>query len=407
MGRQMALGESAVGGVNRLDGLARRDEAAQAEEFARALQAEANKIRLAQAQVAPPLPDHAPGLPGSSPSDPFKPPRSPLVAANDNVPPPGRFPFAGLLFGAGRIIAPHTAATAPSNEESRILAAAAARQDLQHIEPRDDMERGIVDRARAALIEHHEAVYWNASTDPFHMFHDRTASQNYVKNVVGWTETRIAEHRQATASGRADGKPDLAAGPQSTPDTTPTPATKTEQVEECQQAGKTTPPTPADIGRLVAEHSQDKMSPALTHAAAWSIVAQTQPPGTRAEIAGADVAGPDIRYVDECGATVETVQVKAIRGLDGFYNELSYELNQEPGDQSRVIAFQVDPALLKSTELPLEKWMGRYWGNRIKNAPDWQEKATQHSHREVLIVDTKGALLLRQPVFDPLKAAGK
>lgn len=405
----MALGESAVGGIGRLDGLGGRNEAAQAEEFARALQAaeEANRIRLAQAQVAQPLPDVAPGLPGPGPSgDPFRPPRSPLVAANDNVPPPGRFPFAGLISGAGRIIAPLTAATAPSNEESRILATAAARKDLQHIEPRDDAERGIVDRARAALIEHHEAGYWNAATNPFDLFRDRTADQNYVNSVIDWTQTRIAERRQATASGDpADGKPDPAATPQSGPDAAPDPATKTEEDEACQQDGRTIPPTPADIARLVAEHSRANESP-LTHAAALGIIAQTQPPGTRAEIAGAGVEGPDIRYVDQCdGASVETVQVKSIDNFRGFNRELSRELNRSPESQSRIIAFQVDPARLTARDLPIENWTGRYWGNRRSADPQgWQIEAGQHAGREILIVDPNGRVLMRGPVFDPSRA---
>lgn len=190
---------------------------------------------------------------------------------------------------------------------------------------------------------------------------------------------------------------------QAKPDTIP--PTKTEEKTECEKAdgahgtGSTVPPTPADIDRLVAEHSQDKASPPLTHAAANSIVAQTQPPGTKAKIAGQGVEGPDIVYSDICTKMeVDTVQVKSIMGFRGFDKELSDELDLDNPKPSRIIAFQVP----ENTNV--SKWMGRYWGNRIKDNPSgWHVKAAMHAHMEVLIVDPYGKMLERQPVFDPTK----
>lgn len=191
--------------------------------------------------------------------------------------------------------------------------------------------------------------------------------------------------------------------PQAKPDTPP-PA-KTEEKTECEKAdraqgsGATVPPTPADIDRLVAEHSQDTGSPPLTHAAANSIVAQTQPPGTEAKIVGQGVPGPDIIYIDSCTKKeVDTVQVKSIAGFRGFDGQLSKELNKDAG-QSRIIAFQVP----ENTDVG--QWMGRYWGNRIKeNSSGWTDDASKHAHREVLIADNAGKILFRGPVFDPMKA---
>ena len=184
-------------------------------------------------------------------------------------------------------------------------------------------------------------------------------------------------------------------------------APQEEQCTQSHQVGQTMPPTQQDIDRLVAEHSRDKGSPALTRLAAWSIAGQTQPPGTRAEIVGEHVEGPDIYYhyaeneCDENGQRreSETVQVKAIAGWNGFNNELSSELGAAPGAQSRIIAFQVPE------DVNPGKWMGRYWGNRMRVDPGgWAIEAAKFANREVLIVDPRGVTLFRGPVFDPSKA---
>lgn len=145
---------------------------------------------------------------------------------------------------------------------------------------------------------------------------------------------------------------------------------KCEKAEGAAATGPAIPPTPADVARLVAEHSQDKSSPPLTPAAAWSIVAQTQPPGTRAEIPGQNAEGPDIYYKDDCSSVRDTVQVKSVEEFNGFNKALSEEVNKKPEYQSRVIAFQADPARLDPKDARIDKWLGRYWGNRIKKDPD-------------------------------------
>jgi hypothetical protein len=49
--------------------------------------------------------------------------------------------------------------------------------------------------------------------------------------------------------------------------------------------------------------------------------------------------------------------------------------------------------------------MGRYWGNRAKAEPEeWQNAASKHLGKEILIVDTAGTVLYRGPVYDPVKA---
>jgi hypothetical protein len=69
------------------------------------------------------------------------------------------------------------------------------------------------------------------------------------------------------------------------------PAPGTEPADQCQPTGKV-PPSEVEIRRLIAEHNQ--AGEHLTHAAAISIIEQTQPDNTTATIVGKGVPGPDI-----------------------------------------------------------------------------------------------------------------
>ncbi len=227
----------------------------------------------------------------------------------------------------------------------------------------------------------------------------------------------------ATASAKPEDKPKVDAKPEAKAGEQPKAQPKPE-TERCEQASgasgsnnATVPPTQADIARLVAEHSQDKQSPPLTEAAAWSIVTQTQPAGTKAEVVGKNVIGPDIYYhytQDQCdkdGKPREpaTVQVTAIAGLDGFDAKLSKTLKEEEKKQRGEVAH---PAKILAVQVPngtsvedVKKLMGRYWGVRSKKDPTgWTAEASQHAGKEIIVVDESGKVLLRAPVFDPEKA---
>ena len=179
----------------------------------------------------------------------------------------------------------------------------------------------------------------------------------------------------------------------------PTPNRQT-ATEACEEDGNTIPPTEEDFRRLVAEHGRDRNSPPLTDAAARSIVALTQPAGTRAEVVGENVEGPDILYRNDCGTTIDTVQVKSVKGWNGFLRSVAGQLDKANLSASRILAVQV-PA-----DTDPSQWLARYWGIKRKDNPEgWHIAGSRHAAREILIVDGGGRVLLpRQPVFDQAKA---
>jgi hypothetical protein len=110
-----------------------------------------------------------------------------------------------------------------------------------------------------------------------------------------------------------------------------------EPADQCQPTGKV-PPTEVDIQRLIEEHNQ--AGEPLTTQRAISIVEHTD--NTTATIAGVNVRGPDILYKN-CDKVVDTVQVKAVKGFNGFNAAVSDELAKKPDahEASRVLAFHV------------------------------------------------------------------
>ena len=100
----------------------------------------------------------------------------------------------------------------------------------------------------------------------------------------------------------------------------------------------------ADVDRLVNEHSRagsgGHTGLDLTTQAAIKAIGESQPIGTRVEVAGAGVAGPDIKFVSlKDGSVVDTVQVKTATTPRNFEANVRIDLDKTRGSEggSRVI----------------------------------------------------------------------
>ena len=150
-----------------------------------------------------------------------------------------------------------------------------------------------------------------------------------------------------------------------------------------------TPASREQVNALVSEHSQQIRTGGipLSDAAAESIIARVNPPGTTVTVHGVNAPGPDITIRNAANAAdVTTVQVKSVANPKKFEDRVREDLAKELGAQggSEIIAVQVpygtNPAQLEGK---LRNNFGNY----------------DLTSRNILVVDQFGKVLIPlQPI---------
>ncbi|MDQ0027816.1 filamentous hemagglutinin [Variovorax paradoxus] len=156
-----------------------------------------------------------------------------------------------------------------------------------------------------------------------------------------------------------------------------------------------TPASREQVNALVSEHSQQIKTGGipLSDAAAESIIARVNPPGTTVTVHGQNAPGPDITIRNAANAAdVTTVQVKSVANAKGFEKNVRVDLEKPIGSDggSEIIAVQVPKgANVAQLEGKLRNNFGNY----------------DFTNRNIMVVDELGKVLIPlQPMSNFRKA---
>jgi hypothetical protein len=148
------------------------------------------------------------------------------------------------------------------------------------------------------------------------------------------------------------------------------------------------PATDADINALVAEHSKSNKVP-LTTAAARTMLDQAQPFGTSVQVAGDNVAGPDVYFPGSSGTEL---QIKAVPKAGRFEQDVRKELRRQRTADQQGAESKASPVI--AVQVPVGTNPAQLMGKLRNNFAD--HNVDKHS---IVVVDTDGNVLIPKQRF--------